>query len=337
MTAIQQSIIFALQKKSSVKIKRVKSGTLITDSIPGRKILIFCCEDDWKNIKEPDLEVANEDVHLFRVWFNQPSQVARATESGWPTTEIAFFKEFERIQDRSIKIIDYAPESSKAWILAQPWVSRKISEARKDKILFVGEVSTPDELVLNHGKENYYLWAELAREVLDGKTSLSSIAISDFTEQFIHGFQNNFRRMILMDLISHFGPEKVTLVGSDWRKLGVRSRRTIHFASYRRMIQSSAGICLDTGSKSTWSLWYPRFTELIEDGGLVSMCVAADIEGFAEGAFAESRDDLFNLIVQRQTNAEFSESLDDALGVVLDEKRHAFRKALTVMIEEQLG
>lgn len=333
MMAIQRSIILALQSEYPLKTTRISSGTLATLSEYGRQVLIVCCEDDWRNISESDQERSAPFAHLFRFWFNQPSQIASANIPNGPTTDVAFFKEFGSAPGGRVEILDYAPESSKSKMLLSSPVSKILRRVAESKILFIGEVSSPGELESRYGKRNYQEWKALVDDVLDGKADLEIIIRDHTSEQFIFGFQNVFRQAILTDVIDHFGKRTVVLVGSDWSKLGLHSLKTKHSPGLRRLLQTAAGVCLDTGSKSTWSLWYPRFNELVEDGGLISSCVPRGISGVGVKAFGNSRSDILDAISRRQADRQFSAGLDDALHKTLVKKQEQFRSTLKSLIE----
>lgn len=100
-------------------------------------------------------------------------------------------------------------------------------------------------------------------------------------------------------------------------------------------MQSSAGVLLDTGSKSTTTTWYPRLNELIEDGGLASIASSNQITGPAAAAFCANQSELFDLIERRLTDQYFNERVNAALKEQLESRREEFRIKLEDIVEEQ--
>ena len=89
--------------------------------------------------------------------------------------------------------------------------------------------------------------------------------------------KNLLRLWIVQAVYRHFG-NRLILVGSNWRILGMRAESSVYDVMKRRRFYRSAIVNLDCGSKSGSSALYPRSSEIVSfSGGLLQMrCVDSD-------------------------------------------------------------
>jgi hypothetical protein len=108
--------------------------------------------------------------------------------------------------------------------------------------------------------------------------------------------KNLLRLWIVEQASRHFG-DRLVLVGTNWRRFGLRAEDSLYSEPRRLEYYRSAVVNLDCGSKSGDRALYPRSSELISfAGGLVQVHCADTSEVFGERAAEFSFDSQARLL-----------------------------------------
>jgi hypothetical protein len=203
--------------------------------------------------------------HAVRMLWNYADEWP-AAGTRVPTRRVCFFEE----AGHDVEIFPFAPQP-------QP----RPEPARADPvrpIVFVGDVTAEfaitrgsawwrarfRELYEEHGCV-FYLRAEY-EELIERELTLP------VERRLARVLAKNLLRLWIVEAVDNHFRERLTLIGSNWKRFGLRCEPSAYDERARLQLYRSAIVNLDCGSKSGSGVIYPRSSELISyAGGLLQV------------------------------------------------------------------
>lgn len=249
------------------------------------------------------------------LWNYADEWPARGTRA--PAHKVCFFREPGFAVDEFV----FGPQLPDSEDISAASAARR-SNGTQRAIVFVGDVTT--DVTVPRGvawwREQFQLLAQQHGYNFYLRPEYESLISGELAEphdrRSARLLAKNLLRLWIIEQVSrHFG-NRLVLVGTNWRRFGLRAEDSLYSEPRRREYYRSAVVNLDCGSKSGDRVLYPRSSELISfAGGLTQVRCADSSAVFGERAAElsfETQQQLLACIEQRLQESQHARLERDA-------------------------